>query len=196
MEELTVSGSADSFFAASRAAPILPLASADHAGLVIYIGTLSKIIAPGLRVGYLVAPPAVVRNVSAIRSLLDIQGDLATEAAIATLIEDGELQRHVARTRRIYANRRDILASSLRKTFGDEIEFALPPGGMALWVHFRMSIDVDAWARRSLQHRVSWYPGRRYAFDGQSKPFARLSFASLSERELPEAVKRMATARH
>jgi GntR family transcriptional regulator/MocR family aminotransferase len=175
--------------------PVLPLASADQAGVVVYIGTLSKILAPGLRIGYIVAPPAVLRSVSAIRSLLDMQGDLATEAAVATLIEDGELQRHVARVRRVYANRREILASSLRRTFGDGVEFTLAPGGMALWVRLRMSVDVEAWARRSIQHGVSWYTGRRYAFDGQPKPFARFSFAWLNERELPEAVKRMAAAR-
>ena len=175
--------------------PLLPLASADPGGLVVYIGTLSKILAPGLRIGYIVAPPAVLRSVAAIRSLLDIQGDLATEAAVATLIEDGELQRHVARVRRVLADRREILASSLRRSFGEGVEFTVPPGGMALWVHLRSSRDVEQWARRSLQHGVSWYAGRRYAFDGEPKPFARLSFAWLNERELPEAVRRMAAAR-
>ena len=174
--------------------PMLPLASADQAGLVVYVGTLSKILAPGLRIGYLVAPAAVLRSVCAIRSLLDIQGDLATEAAIASLIEDGELQRHVARVRRVYAHRREILANSLRKTFGDGVEFTAAGGGMALWVRLRMSVDVEAWARRSLERGVSWYTGRRYAFDGRPKPFARFSFAWLNERELPEAVRRMASA--
>ena len=175
--------------------PVLPLASADHSGVVIYVGTLSKILAPGLRVGYVVASPAVLRSIAVHRTLLDTQGDLALEAAIATLIEDGELQRHVARARRIYADRRDVLAKCLRRTFGDGVEFTLAGGGMALWVHVRMSVDVDAWARRSLERGVSWYSGRRYAFDGKPKPFARLSFAWLDERELPEAVKRMAAAR-
>ena len=175
--------------------PVLPLASADHGGVVVYIGTLSKILAPGLRLGYIVAPPAVLQSVGAIRSLLDIQGDLATEAAIATLMDDGELQRHVARVRRVYANRREILANSLRRTFGDGVEFTLGSGGMALWVRLRMSVDVEAWAQRSVERGVSWYTGRRYAFDGQPKPFARFSFAWLNERELPEAVRRMAAAR-
>jgi GntR family transcriptional regulator/MocR family aminotransferase len=174
--------------------PVLPLASADQNGLVIYIGTLSKILAPGLRVGYVVAPSALLRNIGAIRSLLDIQGDLPTEAAIASLIEDGELQRHIARVRRIYANRREILATSLRRAFGDQIDFNLAPGGMALWVRLPDSVDHDAWAKRSVQQGVSWYPGRRYAFDGQAKPFARFSFAWLNERELPEAIKRLAAA--
>jgi len=174
--------------------PVLPLASADHAGLVVYIGTLSKVLAPGLRIGYIVAPSAVLRSASAIRSLLDIQGDQATEAAVATLIEDGELQRHVARVRRVYANRREILASSLKRTFGEGVEFTVAPGGMALWVRVHMCDDIDEWARRSVQHGVFWYTGKRYAFDRKSKPFARLSFAWLNERELPEAVTRMAAA--
>jgi GntR family transcriptional regulator/MocR family aminotransferase len=175
--------------------PVLPLASTDHAGLVVYIGTLSKILAPGLRIGYLVAPPAVVRSASAIRSLLDIQGDQTTEAAVAALMEEGELQRHVARVRRIYANRRDILADSLRRAFGDGVEFTLPPGGMALWVRLHLAVDLDEWVRRSVEHGVWWSTGRRYAFAGGPPPFARLSFACLNERELPEAVRRMAAAR-
>jgi len=174
--------------------PVLPLASAEHAGQVVYIGTLSKVLAPGLRLGYMVAPPAVLRSACLIRSILDTQGDQATEAAVATLIEDGELERHVARVRRIYANRREILANSLKQVFADDVEFTFAPGGMALWVRLHMSVDVDEWSRRSIQHGVFWHTGRRYAFDGKSKPFARFSFASLNERELPEAVKRMAAA--
>ncbi len=175
--------------------PLLPLASADSEGVVVYIGTLSKVLAPGLRIGYIVAPQAVLRSARAIRSLLDIQGDRATEAAVAALIEDGEVQRHIARVRRVYANRREILANSLRRAFGGGVEFSLASGGMALWVRLRMSVDVEEWARRSVQHGVSWYTGMRYAFDGQPKPFARFSFAWLNERELPEAVRRMAAAR-
>jgi GntR family transcriptional regulator / MocR family aminotransferase len=70
----------------------------------------------------------------------------------------------------------------------------MPPGGMALWVRFRTSADVDAWASRSIAHGVSWYTGRRYAFDRRPKPYSRFSFAWLNERELPEAVRRMAAA--
>jgi GntR family transcriptional regulator/MocR family aminotransferase len=174
--------------------PVLPLASADRAGVVVYVGTLSKILAPGLRIGYIVAPTPVLAGIGSVRSLLDIQGDLPTEAAIATLIEDGELQRHIARVRRIYATRREILAHSLRRAFGDDIEFTTPAGGMALWVRFRMRVDTEAWARRSIARGVFWYTGRRYAFDGTPQPYARFSFAWLNERELPEAVKRMASA--
>ena len=105
--------------------PVLPLASADRAGLVVYIGTLSKILAPGLRVGYIVAPPALISRIAAIRSLLDIQGDLATEAAIAKLIEDGELQRHVARVRRVTRAVATARSSAAADILSDAVEFTL-----------------------------------------------------------------------
>jgi GntR family transcriptional regulator/MocR family aminotransferase len=66
---------------------------------------------------------------------------------------------------------------------------------MAVWVKLRMGVDLEAWARRSIEQGVSWFPGRRYAFDNQPKPFVRMTFAALNERELPEAVQRMAAAR-
>jgi GntR family transcriptional regulator / MocR family aminotransferase len=188
--------------------PVLPLAASDHGGLVIYIGTLSKVLAPALRIGYIVGPPALLNSIGALRSLLDIQGDLPTEAAVASLIDDGEVQRHIARVRRIYSHRREILAASLRRHFGEDAEFAMPAGGMALWVRFRrgpqradsarrgghLPIDLDAWVKRGIQRGVFWYTGRRYAFDGRPIPFARFSFAWLNERELPEAVRRMTAA--
>jgi GntR family transcriptional regulator / MocR family aminotransferase len=175
--------------------PVLPLASADAARVVVYVGTLSKVLAPGLRLGYLVAPPDVMERITAIRSLLDIQGDLAMEAAVAALIEDGELHRHVARTRRIYAERRNVLAAALRRELGGAAEFVIPNGGMAMWVRFTSPVDVELWARRSVDRGVYWHTGRRYAFDQSPKPFARFSFAWLNERELPEAVRRLVAAR-
>ena len=157
--------------------------------------TKSKVLAPGLRVGYIVASPPVLRRVAAIRSVLDIQGDLATEAAIAAMIEDGEVQRHIARVRRTYADRRAMLSSALRRALGTLVEFDIPAGGMALWLRFERAVDVDAWARRGLAQGVSWYTGRRYAFDQQPCPFARLSCASLNEREIVQAVRLMAATR-
>jgi GntR family transcriptional regulator/MocR family aminotransferase len=175
--------------------PVLPLASADPQRVVIYVGTLSKVLAPGLRLGFIVAPPDVMQRIAAIRSLLDIQGDLAMEAAIADLIEEGELQRHVARARRVYAERRHILGNAFRRELGDAVSFRIPSGGMALWVRFTPPVDVERWAQRGAERGVWWHTGKRYAFDQKPIPYARFSFAWLNERELLEAVRRLAAAR-
>jgi GntR family transcriptional regulator / MocR family aminotransferase len=174
--------------------PVLPLASADGAGVVVYIGTLSKILAPGLRIGFVVAPEPLIERLAALRAFVDRQGDHAVERAVAELLEDGEVQRHARRARRAYEARRDALAETLRARLGDVLDFDLPAGGMALWARAAPGLDVDAWAERALAAGVAFYPGRRFAFDGRRRPFVRLGFAALDERDLREAVRRMAAA--
>jgi GntR family transcriptional regulator/MocR family aminotransferase len=172
--------------------PILPLASADTAGVVIYVGTLSKILAPGLRTGYLVAPAPVIERVVALRTVIDRQGDQPLEHALALLVEDGEVQRHARRARRAYKARRDLLAARLRAEL-PQLTFTTPPGGIALWVRAD-GVDVDAWAERALAAGVVFQTGRRFAFDGRSRPYVRLGFAACDEKDLREAVRRMTNA--
>ncbi|WP_437308781.1 PLP-dependent aminotransferase family protein [Sorangium sp. So ce388] len=174
--------------------PVLPLASADTAGVVVYVGTLSKILAPGLRLGFVVAPEPLIERLSLHRTFVDRQGDHAVERAVAELLEDGEVQRHAQRARRAYRARRDLLVEALRARLGGALDFRVPAGGMALWAKVDAAIDADAWAERSLERKVAFSPGRRYAFDGRKRPFLRLGFAALDEEEIREAVERMAGA--
>ncbi len=174
--------------------PILPLASADHAGVVVYIGTLSKVLAPGLRIGYVVAPEALVERLARVRAHVDRQGDLPLDSAVGELLEDGDVQRHVRRVRRVYATRRDVLVEALGNAFGDRLSFEPPPGGTALWAKVDSSIDVDAWSERALTCGVSFQAARYFAFDGRSRNSVRFGFAQLDEKELQEAVRRLVAA--
>lgn len=174
--------------------PILPLASADRAGVVVYVGTLSKVLAPGLRVGYLVAPASIVDRVAARRALVDRQGDHAIEWAVAELLDDGEVQRHVRRARRVYAERRDTLCRLLDEHLGDVLTFRSPAGGTALWARVAAGVDVGRWASRALELGVSMQTGQAFAFDGRSRHNVRLGFAQLSATELKEAIVRLASA--
>ena len=187
--------------------PVLPLASADEAGVVVYVGTLSKILAPGLRIGFVVAPEPLVERLAALRTFVDRQGDQATERAVAELLEDDVVQRHARRARRLYRARREALASALREHLGQALSFDLPAGGMALWCCAAPGIDVDAWAERAARESVLVHTSRRFLFapppigdagasgrrGSQSPPAAfRLGFACLDEDALREAVRRLA----
>jgi len=172
--------------------PALPLASRDPSGAVLYIGTLSKILAPGLRIGFVVAPPPVIERMTSLRVATDLQGDLVAESAIAELFRSGELGRHVRRMRRIYHARRDALAAALRAELGSALEFDIPSGGMALWARGAPGIDLDAWSSRARACGVAFRPGRMYDFHGACQPATRLGFTFHDEAELAEAARRMA----
>lgn len=174
--------------------PILPLASADHQSLVVYIGTFTKLLAPGIRLGYVLAPQSLIARMAALRTLIDRQGDIVLEAAIAELMADGELQAHARKARREYLQRRDILADLLTKKFGARVEFTLPPGGMALWVSVRERISTEQWAQAAQARGVVFAPGSTYALEGVCPSAVRLGYASLTPSELREAVERLQAA--
>src|SRR5262249_29206524 len=173
--------------------PVQPLASLDDKGTVIYVGTLSKVFAPGLRIGFVVAPAALVESLAAHRLVLDLAGDHVVEAAVAELLHDGVIQRNVGRLRRIYSRRHDALLTALDTHLPRVVRVIPADGGLGCWAT-AMGIAVDEWAQRALDQGVAFSPGRRYAFSGESFPCLRLSFAPLGEQQIGEAVRRMARA--
>jgi GntR family transcriptional regulator/MocR family aminotransferase len=176
-------------------APVLPLASADRFGVVAYIGTFSKVLAPALRVGYIVAPSPLLQAVIAHRLHIDIQGDRVLEYALAELIEEGQIQRAIRRIRREYRARRDMLVAALRRWLPDSLTFDVPAGGIALWVKAAPGFDIDEWAQRAHARGAVIVTAKAFSVSGRRRPFARLGFASLNRDELSEGVRLLAAAR-
>ncbi len=175
--------------------PLAPLASADPTGQVIYVGTLSKVLAPALRLGFVAAPRPVLERMTALRLVVDRQGDPVTERAVAELMADGELERHTRRMRRVYAARRDVLVEALRAAFGDALIFDVPRGGMALWAR-PATLDVERWAVACEARGVIVQPSSRFLFD-PARPDARgvrLGFAAEPEERLRLGVQTMLEA--
>jgi GntR family transcriptional regulator/MocR family aminotransferase len=175
--------------------PVLPLASADPHGVVVYIGTLSKVLAPGLRIGYVAGPSELIDRIAAHRSHVDTHGDTVLEAAVAALLEDGAIQRHIRRVRREYHARRDTLVAALREHLDEYVSFGVPAGGIALWLKAKKGLDVDAWASAARERGAVIVTGSAYALDGRARPFVRLGFASLNSEELLEGVRRLRAAK-
>jgi GntR family transcriptional regulator / MocR family aminotransferase len=177
--------------------PVLPLFARAHADLdIIYVGSLSKLLAPGIRLGYAVAQPQLLRRMAQCRVAIDRQGDLPLEHAIASLIADGELRRHVRRARRIYAARRELLVDELRRHLGDTVAWDLPAGGLAVWVRIADRIDAQSWASNAAKVGLEVTPAVRFMLDPARAPEAfRLGFANLDAADLRRAVKLLARSR-
>ncbi|HSS02381.1 MAG TPA: PLP-dependent aminotransferase family protein [Kofleriaceae bacterium] len=174
--------------------PVAPLAATDRGGNVLYLGTLSKILAPGLRLGFVAGPERAVEQLARLRTAVDRQGDQILEAAVAELIEDGELQRHARKMCRIYESRRDALASALRRELPNALSFSLPPGGLTVWARVEDGIALEAWHTRARARGVAFATAREFALDGRARPFVRLAFARHDEAELGDAIRRMRRA--
>lgn len=165
--------------------PLLPLASGDHKGRVLYIGSFSKNISPAIRMGYLVGPPEVIRELPKIRRLIDRQGDMVMEAAIADLIEEGVIRRYLKKALKQYRIRRDLCAQELRKELGPYLQFRDPAGGLAIWAKWHADICLPELSKQLRQHQVYLSDGDFYIPEENR---VRMGFASMTEGEMRQAV--------
>ena len=164
--------------------PILPLASADHGGHVIYIGSLTKSLMPSIRLGYMVAPPDFIAQATRLRRIVDIRGDHLQEDALATLIRNGDLARHLKKANKIYQGRRDYFCELLTRELEDRIRFKKPDGGLAIWA--ASSLPLPLLSARAATMGLLINDGSYY--NDKAGNGLRLGFASLQEKEMVEAV--------
>lgn len=168
--------------------PILPLASADRRGMVVYVGSLTKSVAPAFRVGYVVAPTELIDELARLRRIIDRQGDAVLEYAIGQLFKTGEMKRHFRKSLRTYHARRDFVCDLLRADLSQVIQFQNPDGGMAVWARFDPSIDMASLAERAMRAGLYLSPGLVHNPAGEFLNCTRLGFASSTENELEQAV--------
>jgi GntR family transcriptional regulator/MocR family aminotransferase len=168
--------------------PILPLASADGQGRVLYVGSLSKTLAPAFRIGYIVAPPDLVEELGQHRRLIDQQGDTLLEQAVADLFAEGELLRHLKRARKVYHERRDQCCELLATQLSPWFSFAVPNGGMAVWGHFAAGISLPDLSECCRHAGLGLSDGRPFRLPDDQEAYLRLGFASLTPAELARGV--------
>lgn len=167
--------------------PLLPIAS--HApGSTLYVGSLSKLTLPSLRIGYVVASTAVIDAIAGHVMNLDRQGNVISEEAVANLIASGELRRHIRKTHGIYAQRRISFAAALRRHLADIAEFDMPEGGLAFWVRFRSEALLDRIDRHTETRPLRFAPSTVFAMPPARERGLRLGFASLDEQEADRAL--------
>ncbi len=172
--------------------PILPLASNDYNGNVIYIGGFTKIIAPAMRIGYLIAPKDFVDEAARLRRIIDRQGDMILEQTLARMITAGDLQRHCNKALKIYRTRRDLFCSLLKEKLGDYFDFEIPKGGMAVWVKLHKQYNWDDIYSEAQKLHLELNPEwRRYDNDNSGHNGIRLGFASINEEEIHEILDRL-----
>jgi 2-aminoadipate transaminase len=174
-------------------APPRPLAAFAGQGGVLSLGSFSKILAPGLRLGWIQGSADLQRRLATC-GFLDSGGGLApfTSAIVRGLLEQGTQQAHLQRLRAIYAARVQALADSLRTSLGAAAVNVLPSGGFFFWVRLEGVADTGELLSRARAGGVTFMPGSRFSTRGQQGECLRLSFSYYDEAHLAEGITRLA----
>ncbi|HMK67926.1 MAG TPA: PLP-dependent aminotransferase family protein, partial [Stellaceae bacterium] len=175
--------------------PLAPLYTLDRGNRVLFLGTFSKVLAPGLRLGYLVVPPAAVERFAELKAASDRHAPGLLQIALARFIEEGRLAAHLRRMRTLYASRRATLLEALAAEADGLLEaHATPEAGLHLVAHLRRRIDDVAASARALKARVHAAPLSSYYSGTKPERGFVLGFAGTPEEQMRGAVRRLVAA--
>ena len=175
-------------------APQVP-GSADW---LAHCGSLSKILAPGLRLGWLVAPPALLANAVMCKQFSDANTSTLAQTTATAYLQSGRLSAALAQVRSVYAARARQMATSLHHELGDAVAFSAPQGGMFFWVRLTgangYATDAALYAKQAIEKRVAFVPGAAFFAEHPDPSCLRMSFATANEESIVEGIARMAHA--
>ncbi len=174
--------------------PPAPLKAADPHGLVLYIGTFSKILFPGLRLGWLVAPRPVLDRLVAAKQLTDIHTSPLIQAAVYHFCQQRLLDRHLRRSAAEYGRRRALLLHSLKRLMPKGVSWTEPQGGFSLLVTLPEGLDAVTLLPRAADRGVAFTPGSAFFLEGDGERTLRLSFSSVPANRIEEGVRRLVEA--
>ena len=160
-------------------------------GHIIYVGSFCKTIAPGIRIGFMVAPVAVINDGAAIRRLIDRQGEQLLEEAIAELLYAGDISRHIKKSYKIYQERLENTCRLLSEHLGEYLTFDQPDGGLAIWTAYKPGISSVAVARNAEKLGLKLSDGSNYFFQTsvpRQGEFVRMGYCSLNQTDMADAI--------
>ncbi len=170
--------------------PIPSLFSLDG-DFVLYAGTFSKILSPGVRIGWLVAPPPVLRQLVLGKGSADLCSSSVSQFFIAEYFRSGPWMDYVRSLSELYRRRRDAMLDALAEHFPREASWTHPAGGLFLWATMPDYIDTTDLLARAIEERVAFVPGRAAFVDGRGGSSMRLNFSGVGEEEIREGIRRL-----
>ncbi len=168
------------------------LKALDHHDNVIYLGTFSKTLFPGLRIGWMVAATAVINRIALEKQYVDLHSSNLSQWLLHLFLQEGALETHLKNVRKEYKKRRNAMANSIRRYCGSALDFSLPAGGFYLWCKLQTPITSPLLLHEARKNGVSFVPGEAFYTDQSNLKELRLCFASHPEEKLEEGIRRLA----
>jgi 2-aminoadipate transaminase len=168
-----------------------PLRALDGGVYVMYLGTFSKILSPGIRLGWVVAPPPVLEKINLGKQAADLCTSTLSQLMVQAYFEESDWRDYVQSLTEVYRDRRDTMMDALAEYFPAEAEWTRPQGGMFIWVTLPEFIDTTDLLARALRENVAFVPGAAAYLDGRGHNSMRLNFSASSGDDIREGVRRI-----
>jgi 2-aminoadipate transaminase len=172
-------------------APQPTLYGLDGGEYVIYLGTFSKILSPGLRLGWAAAPAPVMQKLNLGKQATDLCSSPFAQHFVTAFFEHRDWRAYVNRQCELYRRRRDVMLEALAEHFPAEATWTRPEGGLFLWATLPAYIDTTDLLARALRDHVAFVPGRAAYLDGRGGSEMRLNFSGVGEDDIREGVRRI-----
>lgn len=168
---------------------ILPsLKSMDEKGLVIFLGSFSKIFCPGYRIGWVAAEPEILNKYITIKQGADLQASTISQREVATYIDMYDLDAHVEKIKAVYRVRRDLMLNTMKETFPAEAKFTYPEGGLFTWVELPAGMDAKEIMVKCLEKNVAYVPGGSFFPNGGKENTFRLNYSNMPDEKIVEGI--------
>lgn len=160
-------------------------------GNVIYLGTFSKTLAPGLRLGWIVAPRRVVERSTLVKQGMDLHTSTLAQMLAYEVIQNGFLKQHVSEIRRVYKERRDLMLAAMDRHFPDGVHWTKPSGGLFLWVTLPSYITATGLLEKALERKVAFVPGDTFYPNTDQANTFRLNFSNARPEQIQAGIERL-----
>lgn len=168
---------------------VMPLASADVNGMVIYVGSFGKSLAPAFSAGFVVAPANIVKEMHKYLGMLNRQGDVVMEQVLGEMIAEGDIHRHLKKSLKVYRERRNNCCKLLIAHFSADISFEVPNGGLAIWLNWNNPIALAKLAKTSQQNDL--FIPKNILYQNKKLTAMRLGFGHLTMEEMERSLEIM-----
>ncbi len=168
--------------------------SLDTEGRVVFLGTFSKILCPGYRLGWIVASPEILAKYNFAKQGADLQSCTTTQMVAAEFLQANDLDKHIAKIVAMYKSRRDVMLSSLDEFFPKEVTWTRPEGGLFLWLTFPKHVSGRDLAAKAIEKKVAFVPGGAFFPHPGNENFARMNYSAANEEKIKEGIQRLAEA--
>jgi len=172
--------------------PFTPLKTIDSEGRVIYLGTFSKILAPGLRLGYMVADRQITRMVELAKQMVDLHSSTLSQYIALYALKEGVVERTIQKARVVYREKRDIMVESLEKYMPEGSHWFKPRGGLFAFIYLPDGVDTSDMLPMAIERGVAYVPGRSFFSDGSGVNAMRINFSYLPPDKLREGIRLIA----